>query len=181
MAFVPLARSLKAAEEVPQVVVPLPAGPDPRDLARERAHSAALASLAAAEAEARSAAGTLREATESVRAMRRGLVDEVRATTAAVILEAARRIAGDALHADPALLNAIVDEAVRTLGRDGLVVRVAPVDGERVRKALGAGDITVVEDPTITAGCVCEGLAGSIDASVECAVAAVAAVLEQWK
>ena len=58
------------------------------------------------------------------------LVEELREAVGGVILEAARRMAGQALHADPRLVDAIVDEASRALGREGLVVRVAPQDAE---------------------------------------------------
>lgn len=187
--FIPLAQHLresrkaaKVAAEAPvaPVVAPPPA-PDPGRIARERAHAEAMASLAAAEAETRAAAKVLREVAGELEGMRQGLLAEARATTAAVILEASRRIAGEALHVDPALLSAIVEEAVGALGREGLTVRVAPADFDVVRRAVADSGVVVVEDPTVDGGCICEGPSGRIDASVGCAVAAVAAVLEQWK
>lgn len=184
-AFVTLSRQLLGTPAPPVVepddFVPPPFEIDERAAVREREHEAAMNALADAEGEARAAARTLRETAASLDAMRKVLLAEVRASTAAVILEAARRIAGDELHADPRLLQAIVEEAVRTLGRGGLVVRVCPQDGETLRQALQGGGIEVVEDFSIEGGCICEGPGGSIDASVTRAVAGVAAVLDQWK
>ncbi len=154
---------------------------DRRELDRQQAHRAAMDSLRDAEAEMRAATKLLTDTAKAIEDTRRGLLDEVRASTAGVILEAARRIAGEALHADPRLLEAIVDEAVRTLGRSGLVVKVSPLDGEMLRGVLQGRGIEVVEDFFMEGGCVCEGPAGCIDASVERAVAGVAAVLDQWK
>ncbi len=188
--FIPLAQHLRESKKVVKAVAepppvapppPVPPPPDPGRVARERAHAEAMASLAAAEAEARAAAKVLKEVADSVEGMRQGVLAEARATTAAVILEASRRIAGQALQVDPALLSAIVDEAVGALGREGLTVRVAPADFDAVRRAVADSGIVVVEDPEVDGGCICEGPSGRIDASVGCALAAVSSVLEQWK
>jgi flagellar biosynthesis/type III secretory pathway protein FliH len=106
-------------------------------------------------------------------------IAEVRAHAAAIILEAASHIAGDALHADPALLDALVNEGADALGREGLVVRVAPVDADALRARLPS--LALVEDFSIAAGCVCVGPAGRIDASLGSAVSAVRAVLDRWR
>lgn len=187
--FVPLARHLRAAVEVsyPKPGAPatvpaaLPPAPDPAAVARERAHAEAMASLAAAEAEARAAAAALKEAARVLTGMRGALLEEARAGTAAVVRAAACRIAGDALHTDAGLLQALVDEAIRALGKDGLVVHVSPSDADMLRDVLGDSAVEVVEDFGVEAGCVFEGPAGRIDASIESAVAAVNAVLDQWK
>lgn len=167
-----------APREVP--VAP-PEEIDEVELDRDRAHQAAISSLEEAEAEARAAAKLLRETARALDGMRKRLLDDVRASTAAVILEAARRIAGDALHADHRLLEAIVEEAVRTLGNEGLVIRISPTDHAMLERTLAGSGIRVVEDFFIEAGCICEGPAGSIDATAERAAAGVAAVLDQWK
>lgn len=110
---------------------------------------------------------------------RAAAIAEVRAHAAAIILEAASHIAGDALHADPALLDALVNEGADALGREGLVVRVAPVDADALRARLPS--LALVEDFSIAAGCVCVGPAGRIDASLGSAVSAVRAVLDRWR
>ncbi len=184
--FIPLSRQLLGTpaethapdpEPLPQPAFQI----DERELERERVHEAAMETLAEAEAETRSAARAMREAAAAFDALRKTLLAEVRESTAAVILEAARRIAGDELHADTSLLTAIVEDGVRTLGRGGLVVRAAPQDGEALRQALVGQGVEVVEDFSIEGGCICEGPGGSIDATVARAVAGVKAVLEQWK
>lgn len=181
--FVSLSKHLLGETKAPvmEQPAPPPVEVDRAAAERERAHRAALESLAHAEADARAAAALLRESARSLTEMRKVLVAEVRSATAAVILEASRRIAGDALHADPRLLEAIVEQAARSLGKGGLVVRVNPVDAAIVRDVFGPTGVEIVEDFNIEGGCICEGPSGLIDASVEGAVAAVAAVLDQWK
>lgn len=124
------------------------------------------------------AALTLEAGARALEAAHGTLVGELRAEAGGVIVEAARRIAGDALHVDPKLLGALVDEAVAALGRDGLVVHVSPLDADTLRERMPGLD--VVEDFGIEAGCVCVGPAGRIDASLESAMAAVGAVIERW-
>jgi len=142
-------------------------------LKEESARAAAEANRLAAEAD------RLEAVVDGLEGARGAAVAEVRAHAAALILEAASRIAGDALHADPALLDALVEEAADALGREGLVVRVSPIDAEGLRARRPA--LSVVEDFAIEAGCVCVGPAGRIDASLGSAVSAVRAVLERWR
>lgn len=181
--FVPLSKHLLGAPKpgVAEPCLPLTMEEEPEEIERERAHCAAMSALAEAQAEARSAAVLLRQSAQALTDLRKVLLAEVRTATAAVIFEAAKRIAGEALHTDPRLLEAIVEDAVRTLGKGGLVVRINPIDGDILRDVLQLAGVEVVEDFSIAGGCVCEGPAGTIDASVERAVAAVGAVLDQWK
>jgi flagellar biosynthesis/type III secretory pathway protein FliH len=123
----------------------------------------------------------LEQVVREVAAARDGLVAEIREGVGAVILEAARRIAGDQLHVDPRLLDSIVDQAVSALGREGLVIRLSPVDAAAVRERLRVAGVTIVEDPSLEAGAICEGPSGHIDASLGSAAAAIASVLEQWR
>ncbi|MES2640665.1 MAG: FliH/SctL family protein [Myxococcota bacterium] len=198
--------NVEAAPEVPtppEPVAPEPAlrEPDPAELEERRAaeHAEAL-ELVEQEREAMKAevlrlAAATREMEEATRAMEAAaetleagaralqaahvtLVGELRAEAGGVILEAARRIAGDALHADPRLLNALVDEAVNALGRDGLQVHVSPLDADTLRARMPSLD--VVEDFAIEAGCLCVGPAGRIDASLESAMVAVGTAIERW-
>lgn len=125
-----------------------------------------------------SARRTLEIGARALHAAHATLVEELRAEAGAVIREAARRIAGDALHADPTLLGALVEEAVAALGRDGLQVHVSPVDAEALRERMPGLD--VVEDFAIEAGCISVGPAGRIDASLETAMVAVGAAIERW-
>lgn len=164
-----------------------------REAEREAEHAAAMTALAAAEearrgaveASARAgarhdeAAARLDRAAEALLGARAAAVAEVRAHAAAVILEGARRIAGDALHADPALLDALVAAAVDALGRAGTTVRVAPEDAAALRGRWEG--LEVVEDAGVVAGCVCVGPAGQVDASLGVAVAALRGVLDAWR
>ena len=156
-----------------------------REALRADEHAAALEELAAQdrarEAQVTALLARLEHVARDVAAARDGLVAEVREGVGAVVLEAARRIAGDQLHVDPRLLDAIVDQAVGALGREGLVIRLSPLDAGVVRDRLRSTGITVVEDPALEAGAICEGPSGRIDASLDSAAAAIASVLEQWR
>jgi flagellar biosynthesis/type III secretory pathway protein FliH len=156
-----------------------------REAVRTEEHAAAVEELAAQdrarEAQVAELLARLDRVARDVAAARDGLVAEVREGVGAVILEAARRIAGDQLHVDPRLLDAIVDQAVGALGREGLVIRLSPIDAGVVRERLRSTGISVVEDPSLAAGAICEGPSGRIDASLESAAAAIASVLEQWR
>ena len=154
----------------------------------EEAENARKTAVAAAEARERAHGAKLNEAlarleavTRDVEGARSRLVEEMRHGVGVVILEAARRIAGDQLRVDPRLLDAVVEEAGRALGKEGLVVRVAPMDVELVQARMQAAGVSVVGDPKITGGAICEGPSGSIDASLDSATAAIASVLEQWR
>ena len=154
----------------------------------EAAENARKSVAAATEARERAQGTQLKEAlarleavTRDVEGARSRLVEEMRQGVGVVILEAARRIAGEQLRVDPRLLDAVVEEAGRALGKEGLVVRVAPADVELVQARMQAAGVTVVGDAAITGGAICEGPSGSIDASLDSATAAIASVLEQWR
>jgi flagellar biosynthesis/type III secretory pathway protein FliH len=169
-----------------------PTGPDPTEdahlqalatlqtaeAAREAEHAAAMVTLATTRAELEAATARLATVARNLEAERTALLGEMRAGVAALVLEGARRIAGDALQADPRLVDALVDAGVRALGHDGLVIRVTPADAERVQARLPG--MHVVADETIDGGCAVEGPAGRIDATAATAVAAVRTVLSQW-
>lgn len=144
-------------------------------------HAAATKALREAEAKAKAQAERLEAAAKAVEATRQGLREEFREGAARVILEACRRIAGDALRVDPGLLVALVDEAADALGRGGLRVRVSPEDAATLRERLADAGLDVVEDFAVSGGVVVEGPAGRIDASVDSALESVAAVLDQWR
>ena len=149
--------------------------------AREAEHAAAMEALAAQRRELTLAVERVAQVGRAVDAARTALVEELRDGIGSVILEAARRMAGEALHADPRLVEAMVEEASRALGREGLRVRVAPQDAPHLRDALEAQGIVVVPDARVDAGAICEGPSGRIDASLESATSAIASVLSQWR
>jgi flagellar biosynthesis/type III secretory pathway protein FliH len=191
-AFAAAQQDLVEEEEEPPPFVPAVQGPDPellarideleaRDAARSAAHDEAMQRLAEREKEIASSSARLVAAAKGLDAARHAVIMEIREGVGPVILEAARRIAGDQLHVDPRLLDAVVEEAVRALGRDGLLVRVAPADLKLVRARLQPLGIEVIEDAAISAGAVCEGPTGRIDASLETAARAIQSVLEQWR
>jgi flagellar biosynthesis/type III secretory pathway protein FliH len=179
-------------EEAPAPFVPVVQAPDPellarideleaRDEARKSAHEEAMMRLAEREKDLTSASARLVAAAKGLESARQAVIMEIREGVGPVVLEAARRIAGDQLHVDSRLLDAVIEEAVRAIGRDGLLVRVAPSDLQLVRARLQPMGIDVIEDASISAGAVCEGPTGRIDASLETAARAIQSVLEQWR
>ncbi len=147
---------------------------------RSAEHAAAMASLKGQIAALEATEGRMAAVVQKVEEERSQLLRDARAGLAELILVAAKRIAGDALHTEPALLDALVDEGVSALGEQGLTLRVSLVDYDRVQERLGFQSILVLPDPSIDGGCSCEGPAGRIDATTATAAAAVAAVLVRW-
>ena len=178
--LVPAAGELAAIPREDGVQIALSAAAREAEERRAKEHDAALSALAEQqdlleETEQRMAAIATRLEEE-----RTGLFREAREGLASLILVAARRMAGDALRDDPALLEALIDEGLRALGEDGLTLRVSLADYDRVQERMGFGAVLVVPDLEIDGGCACEGPAGRIDATMATAEAAVAAVLARW-
>lgn len=149
---------------------------------RERAqeHAVALAELARQEARVRAAAERLGQVTADLVRQRELALDTLRTGAADLVLAGARRIAGEALRIDGRLLDDMVAEAVTSLGGNGLILRVAEEDAERVRASVSAS-IRVDADPAVRGGCIADGLSGTIDASFDAAADAVRAAVEAWK
>lgn len=158
-------------------------------LAREQsAHQESRTALdAAREAAGRATSSIEEEATrlhnmaEGLLSARRRLVDELREGVGSLILAGARKLAGEALRDQPGLVEALVADAVATLGRDGLVVRVAPSDAERARLALQGTGAEVIADAAVDGGCVATTPFGSVDASFATAAEALRIVVERWQ
>lgn len=123
----------------------------------------------------------LRMAVEGVVASRQRVAQEVREGVGELVLATARRIAGEALRVQPGLLEALVSDAAATLGTEGLCIRVAPRDLDRITRALEASGVAVVADPDMEAGCVASSSRGAVDASLDTAVTALRAVVDQWQ
>ena len=121
-----------------------------------------------------------------IRAWREELRSRYTGTLLDLALAIARRIAGEALDADPARWTAIVDAAVRGLvDREQVTVRVPPRLMATLRAAvpaLVAGDpaaqVRIVEDATVgESGCRVESRTGDVECGLDAQVAAVAEAL----
>lgn len=146
---------------------------------RKLEEAAALASRNAASLEAE--ADRLRQVADGLVATRRRLVEELREAAGVLVLAGARKLAGEGLRTQPGLVEALVDDAVAMLGRDGLVVRVGPGDVDRVTLALTGSGAQIVADTTITGGCFAATPFGAVDATVQTAAAALQLVVERWQ
>jgi flagellar biosynthesis/type III secretory pathway protein FliH len=194
---VPLPRAtMRSMPDAPVVATP-PAAVDPEARVREleealeterAAHAATRDTLAAeregsgrATAQVEEEVARLRGLAEGMIASRRRLVDEIREGVGGLVLASARKLAGEALRTQPELIEALVMDAVATLGRDGLVVRVAPADVERTRCALVGTGAEVVADASVEGGCTASTPYGSVDGSVRTADAALRLVIERWQ
>ncbi len=147
---------------------------------RAREHQMLVAELEAERKRLRDASARLGQLAGELTRVRGSLLAEMRAQAGDVLLAGAQALATRALVADPALLLAMVDEAVATLGGSGVTVRVNPVDVERVSGAFG-GAATVIADEGVHAGCICEGATGTIDRRFDTANAALVAETTAWK
>ncbi len=145
--------------------------------ARDEAEAAGAGAAASVDVEV----ARLRAATEALGVTRRRLVDDIREGVGHLVLAGARRLAGEGLRDQPGLVESLVQDAVASLGRDGLVVRVAPDDLARVTRALEGSGAQVLADPAITGGCTAATPFGSLDATVDTACAALERVVAQWQ
>jgi len=148
---------------------------------RRLEHEAAMAEVRRIELALTDAEERMEGLVLEVAEQRSELVAEVRQGLASLVLAAARRIAGDGLKMDPSLLDALVEDGIRGFGESVLVLRVGSSDFERMEARFrGSEQVSVVEDPLIQAGCICEGRAGRIDSTAATAEETVAMVLRQW-
>ena len=152
-----------------------------KEAARSKEHAAAMARLAQVEAEAQARLVRLTELCASVEQSRQLLLKQLRTGTGTLILDVSRRIAGDALRAQPELLDRLVADAADALGKPGLTLYVAKADAEHLRKALKETGIRVDIDTTMSGGLRAESPSGRLDASLETALAALSTVIEQWQ
>lgn len=152
-----------------------------KEAARAKEHAAALAQLQQVEAETQARLERLTQLCAAVEASRKQLLLQLRTGAATLILEAAHRIAGDALRTQPELLDRLVGDATDALGKEGLVLYVGSADAQHLRTALKGTGIQVDIDPRMSAGLRAESPAGRLDASMETALRALASVMDEWR
>jgi flagellar biosynthesis/type III secretory pathway protein FliH len=171
-----------------------PPGPDIRTLTasiraefeakeaiRNREHSTALAQLEQLKAEEQALLTRLSHLSSHLEQARQQLLGQFRQGAGQLILEAARKIAGDGLKNQPELLDKMVQDATDALGKKGLVLYIGAIDSARLMDALENSGIAVEVDFSIEGGLRAETTAGRLDATLETALAAVADVISQWQ
>lgn len=151
-----------------------------REAAREAEHAHLLADLEAQKQKTRAANERLGQLAGDLVRVRQALVEELRTTAGTLLLTGARRLANDSLRAQPGLLEEIVTEIVGAMAADMVTVRVNPADVERLAAVLG-DRVRVTGDATVSAGCIAHGDAGSVDASIDAGIGALAAEVSAWK
>jgi flagellar assembly protein FliH len=131
-------------------------------------------------------AADVARAVAQIGAWREELRSRYSGTLLELALAIARRIAGEALDADPARWTAIVEAAMRGLvDREQVTVRVPPRLVATLRAAvpaLVAGDaaaqVRIVEDTTVgERGCRVESRSGDVECGLDAQVAAIAEAL----
>lgn len=172
----------------PPASVEVPAGPTilPEEVeALRHAHAREVAALHSelgrARAESHAAIEELNRLAGSLTALHTSLLIELRAHAADVIIATATHLAGEGLRVQPELLDTLITEAIAALGMDGLVLRVSIADEARVRAAFEPQNVRVLADERVSAGCIAQGTAGTIDASLDTAFAALTAAGAQWQ
>ena len=146
--------------------------------ARAEAQRTREATRAEMEAEARAQArAEVAAAIVSVEAARREAVDAVHGRVAELSLAVARRVIGEALEADPAVVRAHARDALARVRRASVVtLRVHPDDRAHV-EGLGA---PIEEDASLSPGdCVVHSDLGDVDGRVETRIARLADALRE--
>ncbi len=143
-------------------------------------HSAALATAGAAEAKAATNSQRLGRLIAEMESLRERAMVELREEAGAVLLTAARRLAGRSLQVQPGVLEGLVAECIETFGGKATVVRVHPEDVERVQAAVDSG-VQVIPDASIPAGCVVEGDGTRVTATLAQGLAVLDDELNAWR
>ena len=182
-------------KEAPKEAVPPPTVVDPqkaaqaalkaeyeaKDKARAQEHAAAMAKLQQLQAEELQKIEQLKALATELEGSRQKMLHQLRTGAGQLILEAARRMAGDALRDQPELLDQMVSEATEALGSKGLVLHVSSQNAEHLAEALKETGILVETDFQMSGGLRAESPAGRLDASLETALLALSRVVEQWQ
>jgi flagellar biosynthesis/type III secretory pathway protein FliH len=152
-----------------------------KEKARVAEHAAAMAKLQQLQAEEQQRLEILKGLALELEGSRKKLLQQVRTGAGQMILEAARKIAGDALRNQPELVEQMVAEATEALGSKGLVLHVSPQNSEHLLETLKDTGILVETDFQMSGGLRAESPAGRLDASLETALVALSRVVEQWQ
>lgn len=159
-------------------------GPDPYDVAYEAGRTQGRADAAVEQARLE---GEVVAAIGAVHAWRDELRTRYTPTLAALAIEIARKIVGDALEARPERWVPIVAGAIRRLvDRDQVTVRATPrlaaVLREHAADLGGADRIQVIDDATLgDDACRVESTSGDVDCGLATQLTAIAeAIREAW-
>ena len=152
-----------------------------KDAARAKEHAAAQQKLQQQQAELQQQQERLKKLATEMEASRRTMLKQLRTGAGQLILEAARRIAGDGLRTQPELIDQMVVEATEALGSQGLVLHVGTSDAEHLQESLKETGILVETDFQMAGGLRAESPAGRLDASMETALIALSRVIESWQ
>lgn len=148
---------------------------------RQQEHAAAMAKLQQLQAEELQKIEALKALATELEGARKTLLRQLRTGAGQLILEGARRMAGDALRSQPELLEQMVAEATDALGSKGLVLHVPPAHAELLAESLRDTGILVETDLQMSGGMRAESPSGRLDASLETALIALSRVVEQWQ
>lgn len=152
-----------------------------KEAARAKEHAAAMAKLQQLQAEETARLEQLKKLALELEGARKTMLKQLRAGSGQLILEAARKIAGDAMMGQPELIERMVSEATDALGSSGLVLHVAPQQAEHLLETLKDTGILVETDFQMAGGLRAESPLGKVDASLETALVALSRVVEQWQ
>lgn len=151
-----------------------------REKVRTAEHAQLVADLDAQKAKTKAANDRLGQLAGELVRLREAMIQELRSHSGTLLLLGARKLAGEALRTQPGLLEGLVRETVETLAGANITVRVNPEDVERITESMGPA-VRVVGDPQVRAGCIAEGEAGLVDASVDTAAGSLLTEVQAWK
>ena len=171
----------KAGPDVRTLTASIRAEFEAKEAARIKEHAATMAKLQQLQAEEQARLEQLQQLAGELESARQKLLGQLRLGAGQIILEAARKVAGDGLRAQPELLDRMVQDAIDSLGKQGLILYVGPEDEDRIRDALAPSGIEVKVDVRIEAGVRAENSTGRLDATLETAMNALTEVISQWR
>ncbi len=152
-----------------------------KESARVKEHAAIMAKLQQQQQELAAQQQQLILLCQQATEARKKLLIQFREGAGTLIEGAVRQIAGQAVQTQSMLLEQMVEEAIAALGRQELVLRVSARDAEFLSVELKDSGIRIEIDSEMSGGLRASSPAGSIDASMETAFAAIAAVIDHWK
>jgi len=175
------AEAPKTSPDVRTLTASIRAEFEAKEAARVKEHAAAMVRLQQLQAEEQARLEHLQQLSAELEGARQKLLGQLRFGAGQIILEAARKIAGDGLRTQPELVDRMVQDAIEALGKKGLVLHVSAEDSARLHDALSPSGIEVEADFAIEGGVRAESPSGRLDATLGTAMNALTEVISQWQ
>lgn len=141
------------------------------------------AKLAELDAQVQQAVASLEGQAKALDDHRQELAAEARQQAGALVVGAIRQLCGTLPEALDALIRDRVSAAAEALvGASEVVLRVRPEDRDAAADTLGSREGWRIEaDPTLSGGCIAQSVSGTVDGSLDAAMAALDDAVAAWR